>query len=52
MKFGRIRLWMAGLVAFAMGFPLSEEAMAGDTFDIITSSFDLGLAIADSIGGS
>lgn len=43
---------MAGLVALAMGFPLSEKALAGGTLDIVTSSFDLGFAIADSAGGS
>lgn len=52
MRFGRIRLWMAGLVAFAIGFPLSEEALAGGTLDIITSSIDIGFSIADSFGGS
>ena len=52
MRFGRIKLWMAGVVAFALGFPLSEKAMASNGWDVVTSSFDLGFAIADIAGGS
>ncbi len=51
MRFGRVRLWAAGLVAFLVGFPLSEKALAGVS-DVFGSSLDLGLAIADSAGGS
>jgi len=51
MRLSRIRLWIAGLVAFLMGFPLSERVLA-DSYDIFTSSLDLGLAIADSAGQS
>lgn len=51
MRFGRMRLLAAGLVAFLVGFPLSEKALAGAT-DIFGSSLDLGLAIADSANGS
>jgi len=51
MRFNRVRLWAAGLVAFLMGFPFSEKALA-QTTDIIESSIALGLAIADSAGGS
>lgn len=51
MRFSRIRLWIAGLVAFLMGFPLSEKVLAGGS-DIFGSSLGLGLAIADSAEGS
>ena len=51
MRFSRLRYWVAVLVAFVMGFPLSEKALAGG-FDIVTSSFDFGRAIADLTGKS
>jgi len=51
MKFSRIKLWMAGAVAFLLGFPLSDKVMAGG-MDIFGASLDLGLAIADSAGDS
>jgi len=51
MRFDRIRLWAAGLVAFLLGFPLSDKVLAS-AGDIIDSSLGLGLAIADSAGGS
>lgn len=51
MRFSRVRLWIAGFVAFLMGFPLSEKALAG-SFDYFDSTVDLGLAIADSARGS
>lgn len=50
MRFLRIRLWIAGLVVFLLGFPLSEKVLA-DSFDIFDSSVGLGLAIADSAAG-
>jgi len=54
MRFGRIRFWVAGLVAFLLGFPFAEQASAQSTnvTDIIDSSLNLGLAIADSAGNS
>ena len=51
MRLTRIRLWIAGLVAFMLGFPLSEKAMAG-AIDVVDASLGLGLAIADSAAGS
>lgn len=51
MRLSRLRLWTAGLVAFLLGFPLSEKAMAG-AFDVFDASLGLGLAIADSASGS
>lgn len=51
MPFGRIRLWTAGLIAFLVGVPLTERAMA-QTFDIFRSALSLGLSIADSAGDS
>lgn len=52
MRLGRMRLWAAGIVAFLMGVPLTEKALAGGTFDAVTSGFDLAFALADSAGGS
>ena len=51
MRFSRMRLWVAGVVAFLMGFPFSEkvEAQVGDIFG---ASIGLGLAIADLAGNS
>jgi hypothetical protein len=51
MRFRRLKLWIAGLVAFVLGFPLSDKVLAG-TEDLIDSSVGLGMAIADSAGGS
>ena len=51
MRLSRLRLWTAGVVAFFLGFPLSDKVLAGAE-DIIDSSVGLGLAIADSAGGS
>ena len=47
----RFRLWIAGMVAFLLGFPFSAKALAG-AFDIVEASFGLGFAIADSAGDS
>ena len=51
MRITRIRLWTAGLVAFLLGFPMTERALAQSS-DFIESSIGLGLAIADSAGDS
>jgi hypothetical protein len=51
MSFGKLRLFAAGLAAFLIGVPLTERAF-GQVFDIIDASVNLGLAIADSAGGS
>ena len=51
MKLNRIKLWIAGAVAFLLGFPLSEKAFASG-WDIFESSVALGLSIADSAGDS
>lgn len=51
MRLSRVRFWAAGLVAFLLGFPFSEKVFAR-TSDLIGSSIDLGLSIADSAGGS
>jgi hypothetical protein len=51
MRFGRIRLWIAGMVAFLLGFPLSDKVLASG-WDIFESSVGLGFAIADSAGDS
>ena len=52
MRLRRVRLWAAGLVAFLMGIPFTERVLGGGSWDVFDSSLDLGLAIADSAGGS
>ena len=52
MRLRRVRLWAAGLVAFLMGIPFTERVLGGGAWDVFDSSLDLGLAIADSAGGS
>ncbi len=47
----KTRFYLAGLVAFLLGMPLTEKAFAQGE-DIVTSAIDLGLAIANSAGGS
>lgn len=51
MRFGRIRIWAAGLVAWFIGVPLTEKAMA-QAGDIVRASFGLAGAIGDSAGNS
>lgn len=51
MRFDRLRLWVAATVAFLLGFPLSDKALASG-WDVVGSSIDLGLSIADSARGS
>jgi hypothetical protein len=51
MSWRRLRLYAAGLVAFLIGIPLSEPALA-QTEDIIGASFNLVDAIAESAGRS
>ncbi len=45
------RLFLLGLIAFLLGVPLTERALAG-VDDIIFSGIDLGLSIADVASGS
>ncbi len=53
MKIKKLQLWMAGLVAFLVGMPLTEEAYGQDTSDIIDATGDLiSIAIAASANGS
>ncbi|MBI5865323.1 MAG: hypothetical protein HZB38_12600 [Planctomycetes bacterium] len=47
----RIRTILAGLAAFLIGVPLTAKAM-GQGFGIVSSSLNLGLAIADASSGS
>ncbi|MCC6358699.1 MAG: hypothetical protein IT450_08145 [Phycisphaerales bacterium] len=47
----RFRLYVAGVFAFLLGIPLTQEAVA-QTRDIVRSSFGLAGAIADASGGS
>lgn len=51
----RMRLFMAGLVAFLVGMPLTEKAVAysdyGSTMDIIGASASLALSLANASSG-
>jgi hypothetical protein len=46
-----MRLLIAGLVAFLLGIPFTDEAQAG-VWDVVSSSLDLGFSIADLAGNS
>ncbi len=47
----KLRLYLAGVVAFLIGMPLTERAL-GQTGQIIDASIDLAAAIVDSAGDS
>jgi hypothetical protein len=51
MNMRKSRLYLAGLVAFLIGIPLTEQAFAQGA-DVITSSIQLAAAIANSAGAS
>ena len=51
MNTSKLRLYVAGVVAFLIGMPLTERAF-GSTGDIISSSVDLAGAIMNSAGRS
>lgn len=52
MRFKRLRWYIAGLVAFLMGIPMAERAMADDGGDIFGSALSLTSAIIDAAGNS
>jgi hypothetical protein len=47
----KLRLYSAGLLAFLVGVPMTEQALA-QTGDIINASLSLAAAIIDSAGRS
>ena len=47
----RTRIYVAGLLAFLLGVPLTEQAF-GQVEDIVAASFSLAGAIANSAGAS
>lgn len=51
MNLKKLRLYAAGLLAFLVGMPLTEQALA-QTGDIISASLDLAGAIGSSVGKS
>lgn len=51
MRFKRIRLWAAGLLAWLVGVPLSEQALA-QPGGIVDASLGLAFSIANSAGRS
>ena len=48
----RARYYIAGMIAFLVGVPLTEEAFAASGSSLIGAAIDLGLAIAGSAGDS
>ena len=52
LKLRNLRWYAAGVVAFLMGFPLAERAMADDAGSIVGSSLSLASAIIDVAGNS
>ncbi len=52
MVVNRMRLFIAGMVAFLIGVPLTERVFAADGWDITWSALDLGFAIADASSGA
>lgn len=51
MSMKRMRMYLAGLVAFLVGIPLTEQAFA-QTGDILEGAWQLGLGIANLAGRS
>ena len=51
MRSSKMRLYIAGLVAFLIGVPLTEQAFA-QVGDIVNASLGLAGAIVDSAGQS
>jgi len=51
MSLRKLRLYAAGVVAFLIGMPLTEQAVAG-TGDVIWAGINLAAAVADSVGRS
>lgn len=51
MRIRKLRLYAAGLLAFLVGVPMTEQALA-QTGEIIYASLSLAAAIVDSAGGS
>ncbi len=51
MRLSKLRIYMAGLLAFLIGVPLTEKAF-GQIGDIVSSSFGLAGAIAQSAEAS
>lgn len=52
MRFKKLRWYTAGLVAFLMGIPMAETAMADDGGSIFDSALSLTSAIIDAAGNS
>ena len=52
LKLTKLRWHVAGMVAFLIGFPLAEKAMADDTDNIVNASLALTAAIMDVAGNS
>ncbi len=52
MRLRKLRLYAAGFVAFLLGVPLTQQALADDVGDIIDASLGLASAITASAGNS
>ncbi len=51
-RLGKFRFYAAGLLAFLIGVPLTEQAVAQDVGGIISSAIGLAGSIASSAGAS
>ncbi len=52
MKLKNLRWYTAGLLAFLIGIPMTEKAVAGDGGDIFEAAISLAGAIIDVAGNS
>lgn len=52
MSLRKVRWYAGAAIAFLMGFPMAEKAMADSAVDIVASSLSLAFAIASVAGDS
>ena len=52
MSFPKVHLWVAGMVAFVLGFPMAAKAQADSAWDIVDAVFALVDGIVDLAGDS
>jgi len=52
MRLTKLHLYIAGALAILLGWPMTKDALASDTGDIVGAGLDLGVSIAKACGGS
>ncbi|MCB9851263.1 MAG: hypothetical protein H6817_11240 [Phycisphaerales bacterium] len=52
MNLRKVRWYAGAAIAFLMGFPMAEKAMADSAVDIVSASLSLAFAIASVAGDS